>query len=1565
MIAPVNENENYNFDLVRRIFDYFPTLIKQAEVCKKNFENDVESIKKSVYKEKNISEKEVTDEVFEEILNRANESQSKKQFENVINAIKSTVNFTNFLEANMSRIKKEDFDNDEFWRTNNFSNENKVVIKNIISECSKLQIALDAKRFKNEMLGLFKFVFLNDFEIFLDSLYENVKNEQVVEQSDAYKKMQTSLSDYKTILNAIESLQESNGLLSNVNKLYDEFSNEKEQYEIVKFELEVRKKIATNLNKNGINKNKEDFIKKIWELKKNSPKDIFMALKVISARKKIYSGAIKENKDNEFYVSFDIPKSFIIIVENIVYFDVNIGIENKNLGYSHPDGSCLIHSLLAFLPQEIVDAIVDYAIRNNILCPAIRDYFVTDGQTTIVDIVIKHRINIEMGENKNLVICVRAAIARKMIEMNNNSVNGIENELLDVLGITNSGYIEASYIIFNAIAELTGYSVAVLFQREKYGTTTERFCYSLPNGNTYKKNIMQYSVSGANELELQHVSRRCRCDTYFFIQEIIDSLRNDSGNYAVLSGEKVILIRGFINHYVPVQSNNFKGQLTEGTFKQISFPEKQKKLAYYYLNVQGNENVYGTVRVNELFKRANMSIFSLKERENYFSYLVLNDPLISNYFKLSLRTEVQKKIDEFQTNLNNKLNEMKKNVEKELNGLIDNFQKNVFQTPEERNSYIDDARDNSVKKILLIDFFGYNTIKKIKINFYENNIEDENNIDYENEFNKYKSVVDLNSKITFNELTNKFANEYEQLTKMLDEFKLNEFKLELQKLKDIETTTKNVEFEKLAKENYTNSKSKIKTICNKMKRAPEIKIYNSKLIHQNTQSTGISSFFLSLLSYITPEEFNALRIYVDEKNRAVKIHNVQRTVLNWLHDSAENLSAPENYLRAHIVLKCLEIFPNDNERDKNLNNNLRIILGYEKNKNIDWTNFAFFKLISQTLEKPILIVSPGTDKDKSGYCCVKSEDKKIELEEGVKKLSDLSQDEVKSTNEKINAILKNSAKKECICIYCSNGNNFAPIGFDTDIDKFDMMILYTEKNIRLRVNNFLYNFGEKFPKDFFENNDIRLLRTIALLGEILTKKEIENLKLYFIDNDNFLQEKFKKFIICIHPNNCNFFKESHFLIFVLANSFNNNLSYSSTQKLFQIEPIEKFLPSDMYDEFLNNFLKIDKVSQEKIINLLVDYKENIQYVLPLVYDLINNKSDESIYKNSVNLLKKKENFNFYILNRKSIEEKNYKLISRLGIDENLKSDFIKKIHFFSLEELNFLEKIILNSGQNATTLLKLSIKGFRDVTKKIEEWKNFLQRNRFSKRQIINMANKFICEKLNAKNFNAKNLLTEINMMQKNYFLISSKDKRDYCSNSSKYVKNFQKKFEELKGLFQNSFTNLEKILNVYNDKNFIDKCVMFLKSQGNITWAKIFKSVFEVKKILSKVRRRDREVVRNFFANVINNSLCYESFNYDGFKSYVCVFMKEYSKNPSVFLNKIVNLRKALLDNKSSISFNEYFDGYDAEEQCNLLYLCSEFLPKSKSESVFSKIDKSMKNMEEEKPPLKSLRANLTQINN
>ncbi len=1557
MIAPVNENENDNFNLVRRIFDYFPTLIKQAEVCKKNFEKDVESIKKSVYKERNISEKEIieekviiTDEVFTEILNRANESQSKKQLEDVINAIKSTVNFTNLLEVNMSEITRENFDNDEFWNGNNFSNENKVVIKNIISECSKLQIALDAKRFGNEMLGLFKFVLLNDFEIFLDSLYENVKSKQADEQ------MQTSLSNYKTILSDTNNFQKLNGLLSSVNELYDEFSNEKEQYEIVKFELEVRKKIANGLtDKTALIENKEKFIKRIWELKKNSPNDIFMALKIISARKKIYSGAIKENKDNEFYVSFDMQKGFIIIVENIVYFDVNIGISDRNLGYSHPDGSCLIHSLLAFLPQEIVDAIVDYAIKNNILCPTIQGYFVKDGQTTIFDIIIKYRIAGEMGENKDLVICVRAAIARKMIEMNNNSVNGIENELLAVLGITNGGYIEASYIIFNAIAELTGYSVAVLFQRKEYGTTTERFCYSLPNGNTYKKNIMQYSASAANELELQHVSRRCRYDTYFFIQEIIDSLGNDSGNYAVLSGEKVILIRGFINHYVPVQSNNFKGRFTEGIFNPINFPEKQSKLAYYYLNVQGNENVYRT-RVNELFKRANMSIFSPKERENYFSYLVLNDPLISNHFNLSLRTEPQKKIDEFQINLNNKLNEMKKNVEKELNGLISNFQKNVFQTPEERNSYIDDARDNSVEKILLIDFFGY-CIIKIVIN--NNNIEDENNIDYGNEFNKYKSVVDLNSKITFNELTDKFANEYKQLTKMLDEFKLNEFKLELQKLKDIETTTKNVEFEKLAKENYTNSKSKIETICNKMERAPEIKIYNSNLIPKNTQSTGISSFFLSILDCITPEEFNETRIYVDINDKEFKIDNVQKTVLNWLNDSDENFSTPEIYLRAYVILKC---------NDENLNNYLEIILNHEKDKNIDLTNFDFFKLISQVLEKPILIVSPGTDKVKSGYCYVKSEDKKIELEECVKKLSELSQDEVKSTNEKINAILKNSAEKECICIHCSNGNNFAPIGFDTDIDKFGMMILYNEKNIRLRVNNFLYNFGEKFPKDFFENNDIRLLRTIALLGEILTKKEIENLKLYFIDNDNFSQEKFKKFIIRIHPNNCNFFKESHFLIFVLANSFNNNLSYSSTQKLFQIEPIEKFLPSDIYDEFLNNFLKIDKVSQEKIINLLIDYKENTQYVLLLILDLMKmlNKNEFNFQNLEVYLgvLFDEANINYFISQQKNIEEKNYKLISRLRIDENLKSDFFKKIHFLSLEELNLLEKIILNTGQNATALLKLPIKYFQDVTKKFMKWKNFLRINKFSERQIRNMENKFINEKLNVKNFVVKKFSTEMDMMQKNYLLISNKDKRDYYSNPIEYIKNFQKKFKELNVLFEklpkNLFENFEELLNVYNDKDFIDKCVMLLESEGNINLAKIFKSVFEVKKILSKVRRRDREVVRNFFANTFNHSLYYESFNYNGFKNYTCVFMKEYSKNPSVFLYKIVNLRKALLDNKSSISFNKYFDGYDAEEQCNLLYLCSEFLPKNRSESVFSKIDKSIKKMGEEKPLLEAPDVNL-----
>ena len=58
----------------------------------------------------------------------------------------------------------------------------------------------------------------------------------------------------------------------------------------------------------------------------------------------------------------------------------------------------------------------------------------------------------------------------------------------------------------------------------------------------------------------------------------------------------------------------------------------------------------------------------------------------------------------------------------------------------------------------------------------------------------------------------------------------------------------------------------------------------------------------------------------------------------------------------------------------------------------------------------------------------------------------------------------------------------------------------------------------------------------------------------------------------------------------------------------------------------------------------------------------------------------------------------------------------KKIHFFSLEELNFLEKIILNSGQNATTLLKLSIKDFQVVTKEFMKWKNFLRLNKFSEK---------------------------------------------------------------------------------------------------------------------------------------------------------------------------------------------------------------------------------------------------------
>lgn len=788
---------------------------------------------------------------------------------------------------------------------------------------------------------------------------------------------------------------------------------------------------------------------------------------------------------------------------------------------------------------------------------------------------------------------------------------------------------------------------------------------------------------------------------------------------------------------------------------------------------------------------------------------------------------------------------------------------------------------------MFINFLRYFIMQKY---FYE--------MEIENEFEKFCSELSLNQEqeIKFNLLISENENEYGNFKKSFDVLK-NVIK----KLKSNEIDEENSEIKKRIKKNYEQSISECKNICDAMKMDYGIKI-DDNLIKKN-QSVGISSFFLSVLSYITPKEFNLIRKYVDEKNQEVKINGKQRTVLDWLNDSEENLLTPEIYLRAYVVLKCLERFPDDNKRDKNLNSNLRTILGCERDKNIDWTNFAFFKLVSQTLEKSILIVSPGTDKDKSGYCCVKSKNEKIEIDESAKKLSDFSSTEIVNADKKINNTCNNFSENGCICIHYSDENNFAPIGYDLDINKFGSMILSIDdevstKNIKLLANNFLETLHVNLSSKFLKTT--KNVIAMALLSKNLKQNDISLLKKWFTDNNNnFLENKFEKFANIILENIRNPFQTSSFNILVVANLFSKGIHFSSdlNSKLFQIEPIEKFLPSDMYDEFLNNFLKIDKKSQENIINLLIDYKENTQYVLPLVCDLINNKSDGSIYKNLVTLLEAKENVDFYISNRKSIEEKNYKLISRLNIDENLKSDFIKKIHFLSLEELNFLEKIILNSGQNATALLKLSIKDFQDINEKFIEWKNFLRLNGFSERQIRNMENKFIHEKLNVKNFDVKKFLIEIHMMQKNYLLISSKDKRDYYSNPIEYVENFQKDLKKIKEMLQKPIGNFEKLFDLCDDKVLVDKCLTALESEKtneSIDFAKKLKAIIEIKKSLCRVRSWHRDTAKAFITNVFRSYVSNNPFNYDSFVSNLEDFIEQYCKNPRGFA-EIIQMRNSL----------------------------------------------------------------------
>lgn len=1315
-----------------------------------------------------------------------------------------------------------------------------------------------------------------------------------------------------------------------------------------------------NLINNNYIQEKRLFLDSTFDSKVIASKDVLdtfeLMLKVGKENKKENVFKLYSSKVSHGYVYYNIEEKSLNgknklneIAENLFFRETDfIDIPSQNIGSAIGDGSCLLHAIFPYLTQEILNRIVQYVIENDMPCPTIYDengqvIFECDGVTTFFDLVIRNRTYydrngnfriIDGGSNINYIWYMRAAIAiwmyKKILQDNSDKEKRINNDLQYVLGFgtVNRGYIEASFTVMNAIADLTGYSIVAITNQAspwyipRYANSADEYIrlnYSVPStlkGKCYKENITNYNDAPENlgEVQINQANGRAKMAINDFTSTLINGndkvapIKKGTGSviepakYKINENteQKIIFVRKSDNHYEPVQPNGFKhGKLSEKQFNSVKLPPKQEDLFKYLRN---RKTIKAAVPKNDVNKEmsnllhiGNLPI-SPMESAQYLLYGIIQNSLLLNFISSFAKSEYEKKIDEFKTNWNNELNKMQKDVEKELNVLKDEFQKTPFQTDEEKNKYIDDAYDKSVDKIIFIEFLRYYVMENY---FYENDIK--------SEFDKYKSIINLNPEMTFDELTSKFETDYKNFTESLDKFKL-----ELQSLKDDTIKKENLKIEISIKENYTDSISKIKKIRDKMERAPEIKIYNSNLIQKNIQNTEISSLFASILSYVTPEEFIAIRKCVDEKNREVRINKEQKTVLNWLNDSGENLSTPEIYLRAYVVLKCLDKFSND-ELNNDLKHNLKTILGYEKNRTINWTNFVFFKLISQALGISILIVSPGTDKDESGYCCVKSEDNNIKLDEVIKKLSELSPIEIGNANKEINDMCNNYDKGECICIHCSNGNNFAPIGYDLDFNKFGSVILPIDdevatKDIKLLANNFLevlhVNLSSKFLKT------TKNIKVMALLSEILAKKDIDLLKQCFIDDNNSFSEiKFEKFANIILENVCNPFQISSFAILVVANLYSKGIHFSSdlNLKLFQIGPIEKLLSPDIYYEFLSNFLKIDKEFQENIIDLLVAYKESTQYVLPLVCDLIKNDFDKNIYENLVSSLKIKNDFDFYISNRKSIEEKNYKLISQLNIDENLKSDFIKKIHFFSLEELNFCEKIILNFGEKAIVLLKLPIKDFQDVTKEFRKWKNFLRLNGFSERKIRNMENEIINKIINKKKFDVKKLLTKINMLHENCLLISPKDKRDYYLNSIKYVKIFQEDLKKSKEMLQNPITNFEKLFNLCDDKILVDKCLIALeleKTNESIDFAKKLKAISEIKKSLCRVKRQHRNITKKFIFNVFKSYLANNPFDYDSFVGNLEDFIEQYRKNRRSF-TEIMRMR----NNLSEKNYKEIYD--------------------------------------------------------
>ncbi len=1569
MSEPVISESVDVFREIRRCYRLSLDLQKEAKAAEESY---IETIETEAKKFKDRNEKN-----YAKVMSNESVGQSRNELENVICKLMTLRNYVEILEPMMLQENLTD------------------VAKNKINEKWNEYCSADER--VSERWQKLKSEKEEEEEESISDFFSDEKNEEIPNEEIPNEQKNDLKIEYEELISEFGNSECDNFfklLMQQVkrNKITD---NEKDINE-----LEKNYGSISNFNI----QEKRGFLNSIFNFKVITSENVLDTFELMLRN----NSGLYSSKVSHDYVNYNIEEKSLNgknelnkIAENAFFPDTYFtDIPLQNIGSSRMDGSCLLGAIFPYLTQEIMDKIVDYVQKNDTLCPTIYNgntqaIFKNDGVTTFFDLVIKNRTyydkkgnfqSIDNEFNLNYVWYMRAAIALYMyetiLEDKTNKEKKVNSEIKDVLGITNGGYIEANASVMDALANLTGYSIVAITNQNQPGDLPSyanssneyiRLNYSVPNnlkGKCYKENITNYNddLENLGEIQINQANNRAKMAINDFTYTLINGNKNDNvepineGEKSVIEPakykidentvQKIIFVRKGYIHYEPVQPNGLKHhELMEKQFKSVDLPQKQEDFFNYLRNKENIEFAPKDVsqEMSNLLSRKDLPISPI-ESAKYLLYGINQNAVLLNYFRQVTKSKYEKKIDEFKTTWNDKLNEMQKNLEKEFAKSKEEVLKAKFKSIEKKDSFINNLRDNYINRIMFINFLRYFIMQKY---FYE--------MEIENEFEKFCSELSLNQEqeIKFNLLISENENEYGNFKKSFDVLK-NVIK----KLKSNEMDEENSEIKKRIKKNYEQSISECKNICDAMKMDYGIKI-DDNLIKKN-QSVGISSFFLSVLSYITPKEFNLIRKYVDEKNQEVKINGKQRTVLDWLNDSKENLLTPEIYLRAYVVLKCLERFPNDNKRDKNLNSNLRTILGCERDKNIDWTNFAFFKLVSQTLEKSILIVSPGTDKDKSGYCCVKSKNEKIEIDESAKKLSDFSSTEIVNADKKINNTCNNFSENGCICIHYSDENNFAPIGYDLDINKFGSMILSIDdgvalKNIKLLANNFLETLHVNLSSKFLKTTESVI--AMALLSKNLKQNDISLLKKWFTDdNNNFLESKFEKFANIMLKNIRNPFQTSSFNILVLANLFSKGIHFSSdlNSKLFQIEPIEKFLPSDMYYEFLNNFLKIDKESQENIINLLINYKENTQYVLPLVCDLINNKFDESIYKNSVNLLEEKENFNFYISNRKSIEEKNYKFILRLNIDENLKSDFIKKIHFLSLEELNLLEKIILNSGQNATALLKLSIKDFQDVTKELMKWKNFLRLNKFSERQIGNMENEFIKEKFNVKNFDVKKFLIEIHMMQKNYLLISSKDKRDYYSNPIEYVENFQKDLKKIKEMLQKPIGNFEKLFDLCDDKVLVDKCLTALESEKtneSIDFAEKLKAIIEIKKSLCRVRSWHRDTAKVFITNVFGSYVSNNPFDYDSFISNLEDFIEQYRKNPRGFA-EIIQMR----NNLDKVNYKSYPAIYDLrlnsiskkfteltnDEALILFYLCIRTFTKNEVKQKTSFAEKINKTIEQ-----------------